>query len=453
MAADAPGEHEVGPLLLGRRAARDDVHLVAALADDVAVLDEQAAGDLADVLVAEQRDAALLVLEQADVGLGAEGLERAVLVARREQDLDELLGERLRRGGVDGPVERDDAAERAQRVALERGAVGAREVGGDGGAARVVVLDDHAGGRVAEVAQEGAGRVEVEDVVVGDLLAVVLADLREHVGARADLGVVGAALVRVLAVRQVRDLLEGAEVELRELLELLAEPARDRGVVAGGVGERLGGEPLARRQRQHPVALAELLEDGVVALGADDDDRERVVLRRGADHRRAADVDVLDDLLVARAEAAGGALERVEVHADEVDELDVVLRGLAQVLGVVAAGEQAGVELGMERLDAPVHDLREAGEVLDAADLQPGGHELPRGPARGDHLDAELGQPAGEVDDPALVGHGQQRTAHADLARLREQLPAFGGGRLGDGPSIDKRPVGPPHGAGRDRLG
>src|SRR4029079_6993216 len=130
------------------------------------------------------------------------------------------------------------------------------------------------------------------------------------------------------------------------------------------------GEPLARRQRQHPVALAKLLEDGVVALGADDDDREPVVLRGGADHRRAADVDVLDDLLVTGAEAAGGALERVEVHADKVDELDVVLRGLAQVLGVVAPGEETGVELGMERLDAAVHDLREAGEVLDAPDLE-----------------------------------------------------------------------------------
>src|SRR4029079_14195827 len=139
--------------------------------------------------------------------------------------------------------------------------------------------------------------------------------------------------------------------------------------------------------------------------------------------RRAADVDVLDDLLVTGAEAAGGALERVEVHADEVDELDVVLRGLAQVLGVVAPGEETGVELGMERLDAAVHDLREAGEVLDAPDLEPGAHELPRGPAGGDHLDPELGQPAGEVDDAPLVGHGQQGPAHADLAPLRELLP------------------------------
>ena len=43
-----------------------------------------------------------------------------------------------------------------------------------------------------------------------------------------------------------------------------------------------------------PLALAQLLEHRVVGLGARDDRRERVVLRRGADHRRAADVDVLD---------------------------------------------------------------------------------------------------------------------------------------------------------------
>ena len=105
------------------------------------------------------------------------------------------------------------------------------------------------------------------------------------------------------------------------------------------------------------VEVGELLEDGVVALGLDDDGGELVVLRRRADHRRAADVDVLDDVGVRRAAARRRLLERVEVHAHEVDELDRVLLGGDHVRRVVTAGEQAGVELRVQRLDPPVHDL------------------------------------------------------------------------------------------------
>ena len=116
--------------------------------------------------------------------------------------------------------------------------------------------------------------------------------------------------------------------------------------------------------------------------------------------------------------ARGGPLERVEVDADEVDELDVVLGGRAQVLGVVAQREDAGVELGVERLDAPVHHLRPAGEVVDRAHVQPGRGQLARGAAGRDQLDPELREPARELDDPALVGDRQQRPAHLHRAGL-----------------------------------
>ena len=72
----------------------------------------------------------------------------------------------------------------------------------------------------------------------------------------------------------------------------------------------------------------------------------------------------------------------------------------------------------MQRLDAAVHDLREAGEVLDARTSSPASRSSARGPAGGDHLDAQLGEPAGEVDDAALVGHRQQRAPDADVAGL-----------------------------------
>jgi hypothetical protein len=90
----------------------------------------------------------------------------------------------------------------------------------------------------------------------------------------------------------------------------------------------------------------------------------------------------------------------------------------------------------MQRLDAAVHDLREAGQVVDGANGDAGALELLRGTTRRDELDAELRESGREVDDPALVGNGQQRSPDPDGARLRECLPCSGGRVLGDGRSI-----------------
>ena len=69
----------------------------------------------------------------------------------------------------------------------------------------------------------------------------------------------------------------------------------------------------------------------------------------------------------------------------------------------------------MQRLDAPVHDLREAREVLDRADVQPGLGQLRRGAAGGDDLDAEVRQAAREIHDAALVRDREQRPPDPDV--------------------------------------
>jgi hypothetical protein len=51
-----------------------------------------------------------------------------------------------------------------------------------------------------------------------------------------------------------------------------------------------------------------------------------IVLRRGAQHRRAADVDVLDRVLEAAVRIGDRRLERIEVDDDEVDRLDARAR-------------------------------------------------------------------------------------------------------------------------------
>ena len=79
------------------------------------------------------------------------------------------------------------------------------------------------------------------------------------------------------------------------------------------------------------------------------------------------------------------------------------------VLGAVAAREQAAVDRRVQRLDAAVEHLREAGVLGDLGHRQAGAGEQLRGAAGREQLDAERRQLARELDDAGLVGDGNQR--------------------------------------------
>ena len=133
-------------------------------------------------------------------------------------------------------------------------------------------------------------------------------------------------LVRVLAVAHdgFQPAAEGAPGRVLDL-QRLGEPLRDRRVVGRGAGEGLRGELLAELQRQAAGVELKRVEHGRIVLRIGDDRHIGVVLRRGAHHGRAADVDVLDHRRIVGAGAAH-LLERVEVDDDEVDRLDAVAR-------------------------------------------------------------------------------------------------------------------------------
>jgi len=90
----------------------------------------------------------------------------------------------------------------------------------------------------------------------------------------------------------------------------------------------------------------------------------------------------------------------------------------------------------VQGLDAAVHHLRKAGEVLDRADLEAGLGERGGGAAGRDELDAEARQAAGEVDDAALVGDRQQGAADLDRRGGGERLGALGVWLAGDAARI-----------------
>ncbi len=72
-----------------------------------------------------------------------------------------------------------------------------------------------------------------------------------------------------------------------------------------------------------------------------------------------------------------------------------------QVLGQVAAGQDAAVHLRVQGLDAAVEHFREAGVVADFGDRQAGVAQQLGGAAGGQQLDALGGEALGEFEDTA----------------------------------------------------
>ena len=83
-----------------------------------------------------------------------------------------------------------------------------------------------------------------------------------------------------------------------------------------------------------------------------------MILGRGADQRRAADVNVLDGILESRGGVGDGLLKRIEVDDDQVNRVDVRRGQGVEVRGQIPAGEDAGVDLGMQGLDSSTQDFR-----------------------------------------------------------------------------------------------
>ena len=168
----------------------------------------------------------------------------------------------------------------------------------------------------------------------------------------------------------------------------------------------------ARRLRCSSVVppSATAASTSAYAAGLDDDRDGRVVLGRGAHHRRPADVDLLDALVGRR---AGGhrLLERVEVDHDELERRDAELLELAHVVGQAQVGQDAGVHLRVQRLDPAVQALREAGQLVDRRDRDPGVAQPGGRRAGRDDLDAGVGQRAAELLEAGLVVDADERPA------------------------------------------
>src|SRR5262249_52208370 len=178
-------------------------------------------------------------------------------------------------------------------------------------------------------------------------------------------------------------------------------------LVRSGDREGLGGEQAARLQRE-PAVAAQLVEDALVLGTAADRRHVREVFRRRAQHRRAADVDDLDRVLLAHAVAGDGLAERGEVDADQVDWADLRLLERGDILRLGAPGEDGRVDARVQRLDAAPEQLPPLRDLLDPPHPDPPLLQAGARAAAGDDLDTELDQALRELVQAGLVVDGDE---------------------------------------------
>ncbi len=363
--AHLPCKQQVGKFLFRRQALGHDAQIAFADATFVARLHEQATIDAA-VFMPKAGRGEPASHQHADVFLARADLERVGVDFGRNDQLDELtLDDGARRVRIERTVERDDAAECRRRVRAIRTIVRSERVTGDGDAAGIRMLHDHARGLV-ELSHAFECGIAIGDVVVRELLALQL--LR---GADARAGRIGdcverGGLMRILAVTQIHALAEmqrqGLRIFLLRALLGLRDAKQitcDRRVIARRVRIRLRGETLARLLGDDAIGIVQLIEHGGVIRRIDDHRDAIMILRGGAHHRGATDVDVLDRVFVSAIGLGDGGRERIKIHHHQIDRIDA-MRAHDGVVDVATA-EQAAMNFRMQCLDATIHDFRKAG--------------------------------------------------------------------------------------------
>ena len=412
MADDAPAEEQGGHLVGRGCALGDDLKVARVGGLLVAVLDEHAADDGADFTEGVGAEADLGAHE-AEVLLLAEDREGVGVELRRDDDFGEDLGDRFGEALVDGAVGDDDAAERGLLVGLEGLVPGLEEGVGRSHAAGVGVLQD-ADRRALELADEVGRGGDIEDVVIAEFLALQL--FEGLVEGAVERGL----LVRVFAVAEAlgdgqggREAGRQAEDVAEAGLRLGFEVVGDRGVVGRGTLEDLEGEFAA----EFAEGLRSLHrgEHALVVGRVGDDGDGGVVLGGAAQHGRTADIDVLDGVFERAVRLRDGRFEGVEVHDDEVDEVDAVLLGFVEVLLRIATAEESAVDLRVQGLHAAFHDFGETRVFADVGHRQAGVAQHLRGAAgREELVTVFLDECLSEGQEAGLVADGEEGEWHGE---------------------------------------
>ena len=371
--------------------------------------------------------------DQAQVLFGGEALAGLGGEGRRGDGLDKELGNLSGGVAVHRAVDADDPAECRDRVASQRLPVGLHDIRSGGRAAGVGVLHDDRCWLVKLLRQLPAG-VQIDEVVEAEFLALELASPGDSLPR--SVGVKRGALMGIFSIAQglrqrhvdTQGGRQARSIQLRGRIRdwCFSNPIQrigDGGVVGRGRGEGLPRQPPASLPAQAAAFGLQLFDESRIIGDAGHDGHVFKVFGRRAHHRRAADVDVFNQVPKSHAGLdgvpndgsmslgylSGSLLKGVEVDHHHVDGLDA-LRGDGSLMLLVAANvKQAAMNLGVQRLDAAVEHLRKAGQIADVLYDQAGLAQRARRSAGGNQLHAKARQHLGKLHQAGLVGHAQQR--------------------------------------------
>ena len=320
----------------------------------------------ADILRNWSAGAGHIHLHHAKVLLRSEYLQGLGGIVGSDYDLEEY---RLHAGcdfGRKGTVHSYDSAVDADLIGLIGGLPRLFDSLSDRCATGIHMLQSYAEG-LLEVAKHVQSRICVLDIVVGELLALDLLGESEREGGGLESGVELRALVGVLAVA--KSLLEIIlQEEFLVKAGLGAHIGSYAGVVLGGMCVSLCGQFEAGLVGSLAVS-ANFFQDLVVVRRIADDSNVFPVLGCAANHRRAADIDILNRVFKRNAFLGDSLTERIQVYTDQFDSLDsVLLKGLHMGRDV-PAGKDTAVDLRMEGLYPAVAYLRETGDLADSDSL------------------------------------------------------------------------------------
>ena len=188
-----------------------------------------------------------------------------------------------------------------------------------------------------------------------------------------------------------------------------AEVVSDHAVVSGGVFEGFNGEIEAGVQRQGAFVGVHLINDGVIVAALHYDSDVFMVLRCGAHHSRAADINVFHRVFQRASFTSDGLGKRVKVNDHHIDRRNTVL--LHDTVILTATTEDAAVYFRMQGLHASIHHFRETGVVRDFGNRQAFICQQAGGAAGGQQLDTTSGKRLREFDDTGLVRNTEQSAA------------------------------------------
>ena len=320
-----------------------------------------------------------------------------------------MSGRRIHRA-----VHSDHAAKRRDRIALQRPHVSLGERLAGRGAAGICVFDNGAH-RLVKLLRQIPGGLQIDNIVIGKLFPLHLTRIR-HARARA-VRIHRRFLVRILSIAQVHHFLKRQPQILRKTFrrmqfEVAAHPLQrrgDGGIIGCGGRERLLRQPPLRfhGQRRRAARAGHLLGDCAVIGGRGDDCDILKIFRRRTNHRRPADIDVLNQLVEAHARLGGGFLEGVKVDHHHVDGRDAMLGNRRAMAGVVAPMQNSPVDFRMQRLDAPIQHFREPGQLGNIFHRDAGvAQQFGRAPGR-NQFHAQRGELAAEIDQSGFVSDAE----------------------------------------------